>query len=69
VGEPKLGSTVPGVTRGLFAEYKNRIARCTMTDALSYGQAAASPLQPAALCAAGIGSAPLSQPSGAASGA
>lgn len=69
MGEPKLGSTVPRLTPGLFAEYKGRIARYTITDALSSGQSAASRLRPAALCAAGLESAPLSQPSRAASGA
>jgi hypothetical protein len=63
VGEPKLGSTVPRLTPGMFAEYNGRIVRCTITDALSSCQSAASRLQPAALCAAGLESAPLSQPS------
>ena len=54
MGEPRLGSTVPRLTLGLFAEYKGRIAPCTITDALSSGQPAASRLQPAAFCAAGV---------------
>jgi hypothetical protein len=36
VGGPNLGSTVPRLTPGLFAEYKDRIARCTITDALFF---------------------------------
>jgi hypothetical protein len=69
MGEPKVGSTVPRLTHVLFAEYKARIARCTITDALSSCQSAASRLRPAALCAAGLESAPLSQLSRAFSGA
>jgi hypothetical protein len=44
VGEPKLGSTVPQLTPGVFAECKGCIARCTMTDALSFWPPALSRL-------------------------
>jgi hypothetical protein len=69
VGEPELGSTVPRLTPGLFAESKGRIARCTITDAVSSYQSAGSRPQPAAVCAARPELALLSQPSTAASGA
>ena len=59
----------PLLTPGLFAEYKGRIARCAITDALSSCQSAASRLRAAALCAGGLESAPLSQLSRASSGA
>jgi hypothetical protein len=36
VGEPKLGSSVPRLTPGLFAEYKGRIARSTIMDAIIF---------------------------------
>ena len=38
------------MTRGLFTKDKGRIARCTITDALSSGQSAASGAAGAALC-------------------
>ena len=63
MGEPKLGITVPRLIPGRFARSANgRIARCTITDAQSPCESAASRLQPAALCAAGLESAPLLQP-------
>jgi hypothetical protein len=54
VGEPKLGSTVPRLIPGPFTKSKGRIARFTITHALSCCQSAASRLAPAALCAAGL---------------